>query len=141
MEVQNIKPLVGKFGMAAYSSTVHLTNLAPTGGVQAWTRVACEKLQEVMEKAGMEVDIEVVGEVVEDSWPVVMFVKEKDTSSEPLEVEEFSFNSVGQILRDEGLALLLRTGSGTVMCDLDNCAGDGIGITEAGLEVIKAELC
>merc|ERR1719186_2405218 len=72
-----------------------------------------------------------------DSWPVLMFVKEKDNSFEPLEVEEFTFKSVGEILRDEGLAFPLRTGSGTVMCDLVSCGGDGSGITGAGLEVIN----
>jgi len=71
-----------------------------------------------------EVTIEVV-EKVDYSLPVVMFVDERDDSAGPLDPEQFTIKSVGDILIDEGLAFLPRSGAEAVI-GMVNC-GDGGG--------------
>ena len=128
--VESIHPLSTKFNMAAYSWIVRLTKLRPAGGIETWSMVACEKLQATLEKTNMEVLIEVVGKM-DDSWPVVMFINERDESAGPLDPDQFIIKSVGDILIDEGLAFL----SAEAVLGLVNC-GDGGGgdIDDQGVE-------
>ena len=101
--------------MAPFCWNVHLIKLIPAGGVKKWTVVACEKLKELLVRTGMVVEILVVGDIVEGSWPVEVFVQEKDESAGPLDPEGFISKSVGNILKEEGLAIQLRDGSVSLM--------------------------
>ena len=66
-------------------------------------------------RTGMVVEIQVVGDIVEGSWPVEVFVQEKDVSAGPLDPDGLIVKSVGNILKDEGLAIQPRDGSVTLM--------------------------
>jgi len=55
----------------------------------------------------MRIDLQVVGECVEGSWPVEIFIEQKNESVGPLEPEEVTYKSVGDILKEEGLAICL----------------------------------
>ena len=58
--MEYLKPLLGKFcQVGPFCWTVELPNLVPAGGAKTWTGVACEKRQEILLGAGMEVNIEV----------------------------------------------------------------------------------
>ena len=84
--MEYLKPLPGKFcQVGPFCWTVELPNLVPAGGAKTWTWVACEKRQEILLGAGMEVNIEVGRKMTENKWLKVMFVKEK----------EYKYKSVG----------------------------------------------
>ena len=55
---------------------------------------ACEKLQEILQRTGIEVEVEVVGDMVDNSWPVVMYIQEKDDNVGPLDPLVYSYTSV-----------------------------------------------
>ena len=113
--VDSIRTLPDKFTMAPFCWTVHLIMLTPAGGAKSWTVVACEKLKELLVRTGMVVEIQVVGDIVKGSWPVDVFVQEKDESAGPLDPEGFISKSVGDILKEEGLAIQPRDGPLTLM--------------------------
>merc|ERR1719318_835836 len=113
--VDSIRTIPDKFTMAPFCWTVHLPKLMPAGGAKKWTVVACEKLRELLVRTSMVVEIQVVGDIEEGSWPVEVFVQEKDESAGPLDPEGFISKSVAEILKEEGLAIQPRDGSGSLM--------------------------
>jgi len=104
--VESLKPLPDKFCQAGpFCCTVELPNLVPAGGVRNWTGVACEKLQEILLGACMEVEMELVRKLTEDKWQAVVFVKEKKEDSGPMDPEEFKYKSVRGMMIELGLAI------------------------------------
>jgi len=101
-----LKPLPDVFrGAGAYSLTVQLPGLRPTGGGSTWASTTCEYLQELLEGAGMEVDIELGKRVSRDLWQADIFVREIDEDSGPLEPDQVKHKHVGEMLVERGLAL------------------------------------
>ena len=99
-----MRPLADPFCMPPYSCTVHLAKLLPAGGGDTWTLTACEKLQDILWRTSMEVEIEVVGDIVDNSWPVVLYIQEKDDNAGPLDPLVYLYKSVGDLLVEDGLA-------------------------------------
>ena len=106
--VDLLRDLPLKFTMSPMSWKVHLSELVPAGG-SSWTMTASEKLREVVNSVGGVVNIKVMGDIEGGSWPVSMFIVEKNCSDGPLEPEKVFIKSIGDILKEEGLALPSRS--------------------------------
>ena len=78
----------------------------------------------------MVAEIQVVGDNVDGSWPVEMFIEERDESLGPLDPEGFIMKSVGSILKEEGLAIQPRHG---VVTEMKRCGGAGGQVEQGAL--------
>ena len=108
-----------KFTMSPMSWKVHLTELVPAGG-SSWTMTASEKLSEVVNNVGGVVSIKVKGEVEGGSWPVTMFIEEKNSSAGPLEPEKIVIRSIRDILKEEGLAFASRSEQSRILSPISS---------------------
>jgi len=104
--LDKLKPIPSKFSQTyPYSWIVQLPHLKPAGGQDTWTYTTCEAMLEILEDAGMVVDIELLTRGDRSVWYAELYVRHNEVNSGPLEPDSAKFMPLSKMLVDQGLAL------------------------------------